>query len=81
MISSAVKFGLIASGEADLYARFGATMEWDTAAGQIVLEAAGGCVTDMAGKPLTYGHGERGFLNGPFVAWGDPRLAQRLRDS
>jgi 3'(2'), 5'-bisphosphate nucleotidase len=79
MVSSAVKFGLIASGEADLYPRFGATMEWDTAAGQALLEAAGGCVTDPTGEPLTYGHGARGFLNGPFIAWGDPRMAERLR--
>ena len=49
---SALKFGLIAAGEADLYPRFGTTMEWDTAAGQAILEAAGGRVETFAGDPL-----------------------------
>jgi len=46
---SALKFGVIAAGEADLYRRFGTTMEWDTAAGQAILEAAGGRVETQAG--------------------------------
>ena len=49
---SALKFGVIAAGEADLYPRFGTTMEWDTAAGQAILEAAGGRVETFAGAPL-----------------------------
>jgi len=65
---SALKFGVIAAGEADLYPRFGTTMEWDTAAGQAVLEAAGGRVESLAGSPLTYG--KPGFKNDGFLAWG-----------
>jgi 3'(2'), 5'-bisphosphate nucleotidase len=65
---SAIKFCLIAAGEADLYPRFGPTMEWDTAAGQAVLEAAGGAVTTLDGAPLRYG--KSGFLNPEFIACG-----------
>jgi 3'(2'), 5'-bisphosphate nucleotidase len=65
---SALKFGLIAAGEADLYPRFGTTMEWDTAAGQAILEAAGGRVETMSGEPLTYG--KPGLKNDGFIAWG-----------
>ncbi len=65
---SALKFGLIAAGEADLYPRFGTTMEWDTAAGQAILEAAGGRVETFAGVPLAYG--KPGLKNDGFVAWG-----------
>ena len=77
--SSAAKFGLIASGEADVYVRCGPTMEWDTAAGDHIVTAAGGCVVGPDGKPPTYGHAERGFLNGPFAALGDRELAGRVR--
>ena len=65
---SSLKFCLVAEGKADLYPRFGRTMEWDTAAGQAVLEAAGGkvCLTD--GAPLTYGKSSRGYENPAFVA-------------
>ncbi len=52
---SSLKFCLVAAGEADIYPRFGRTMEWDTAAGDAVLRAAGGRVTDLDGRPLTYG--------------------------
>jgi 3'(2'), 5'-bisphosphate nucleotidase len=65
---SSLKFCLIAAGDADLYPRFGPTMEWDTAAGQAVLEAAGGRMTTMDGAPFLYG--KPGFLNPHFVAWG-----------
>ena len=65
---SALKFGVIAAGEADLYPRFGTTMEWDTAAGQAILEAAGGRVETLAGVPLAYG--KPGFKNDGFLAWG-----------
>jgi 3'(2'), 5'-bisphosphate nucleotidase len=65
---SALKFGLIAAGEGDLYPRFGTTMEWDTAAGQAVLEAAGGRVDTMDGAPLAYG--KPGLKNDGFLAWG-----------
>jgi 3'(2'), 5'-bisphosphate nucleotidase len=76
--SSAVKFCLIASGEADVYVRCGATMEWDTAAGDHVLTRAGGCVVKAGGGPLAYGRHDRGYVNGPFAALGDPALAARL---
>ena len=49
---SSLKFCLVAEGEADLYPRFGPTIEWDTAAGQGVLEAAGGEVVTTDGRPL-----------------------------
>lgn len=67
-IGSSLKFCLVAAGEADLYPRIGTTMEWDTAAGQAVLSAAGGCVTDLEGAPFRYG--KPGFRNGNFVARG-----------
>jgi 3'(2'), 5'-bisphosphate nucleotidase len=65
---SALKFCLLAEGEADLYPRFGPTCEWDTAAGQAILEAAGGSVLTMVGERLAYG--KPGFLNESFVASG-----------
>jgi 3'(2'), 5'-bisphosphate nucleotidase len=65
---SSLKFCLVAAGEADLYPRFGRTMEWDTAAGQAVLEAAGGAVTTIDGTPLAYG--KPGFENPDFIARG-----------
>ena len=68
---------MIASGEADLYPRFGPTMEWDTAAGDAVLRAAGGIVLDEAGAPMSYGKSGSGFHNPNFVAWGDPSTASR----
>jgi 3'(2'), 5'-bisphosphate nucleotidase len=78
MTSSALKFCLIASGEADIYVRCGPTMEWDTAAGDHILTCAGGSVVGPGGAPLTYGHEDRGFRNGPFAAIGDIALAPRL---
>ncbi len=65
---SSLKFCRIAEGEADLYPRLGPTMEWDTAAGQAVLEAAGGRVTTIDGDAFTYG--KPSFRNPHFVAWG-----------
>jgi 3'(2'), 5'-bisphosphate nucleotidase len=67
---SSLKFGLIAAGEADLYPRHGPTMEWDTAAGQAVLEAAGGTVTTLDGARLMYGKTDVGFRNPSFIARG-----------
>jgi 3'(2'), 5'-bisphosphate nucleotidase len=66
---SSLKFGLVASGDADLYPRLGRTMEWDTAAGHAVLRAAGGEVFTLAGAPL--GYGKPGFENPHFVARAD----------
>jgi 3'(2'), 5'-bisphosphate nucleotidase len=67
---SSLKFGLIAAGEADLYPRHGPTSEWDTAAGQAVLEAAGGSVTTLDGERLIYGKTEVAFRNPSFIARG-----------
>lgn len=66
--SSSLKFCVVAEGKADIYPRFGTTMEWDTAAGHAVLLAAGGTVKTPEGKPFLY-H-KPGFVNGHFVAWG-----------
>ena len=76
--SSAIKFGLIAAGEADLYVRCAPTMEWDTAAGDHLVTVAGGCVVDPGGGPVTYGHRDRSYRNGPFAALGSPDYAGRL---
>ncbi len=65
---SSLKLCLVAAGQADLYPRFGRTMEWDIAAGHAVLAAAGGRVTDLAGKDLRYA--KPGFENPHFVASG-----------
>ena len=67
-IGSSLKFCLVASGQADVYPRFGPTMEWDTAAGDAILRAAGGTVTDS--NFLTLDYGKNFFKNGPFIAWG-----------
>lgn len=67
-VGSSLKFCLVAAGEADLYPRPGRTMEWDTAAGQAVLRAAGGGVRTLAGTELAYG--KPGFVNPGFVAQG-----------
>lgn len=69
---SSLKFCRLAEGAADLYPRFGPTMEWDVAAGHAVLNAAGGCVTTPEGKPFAYGKTPDGYRNGPFVAWSTP---------
>lgn len=76
---SSLKFCLLAEGRADLYPRLGPTMEWDTAAGDAVLRAAGGMVVGMDGVPLTYGTGRDGHRNPWFVAVGDPHLVADWR--
>jgi 3'(2'), 5'-bisphosphate nucleotidase len=65
---SSLKFCLVAEGKADLYPRFGRTMEWDTAAGHAVLAAAGGRVTTKDGAPFRYR--KPGFENPAFIARG-----------
>ena len=67
-VSSALKFCRVAEGAADLYPRFGPTMEWDSAAGQALVEAAGGAVTLPDGTPLRYG--KPGWRNPDFVCFG-----------
>ncbi|PWB92845.1 3'(2'),5'-bisphosphate nucleotidase CysQ [Methylosinus sporium] len=75
-VGSSIKFCRLAEGAADLYPRFGPTMEWDTAAGDAVLRAAGGGVVDPSGRPLAYGKAEASYRNGPFIAFGDPAAAR-----
>jgi 3'(2'), 5'-bisphosphate nucleotidase len=65
---SSLKFCRLADGRADLYPRFGRTMEWDTCAPHAVLEAAGGSVETLDGVPLAYG--KPGWDNPHFVCWG-----------
>ncbi len=67
-MGSALKIVRLAEGAADLYPRFGRTMEWDTAAPQAVLEAAGGSLRTMDGAPFTYG--KPGWLNSSFLCTG-----------
>jgi 3'(2'), 5'-bisphosphate nucleotidase len=67
-LGSAVKFCRVAEGEADLYPRFGVTMEWDTAAPQAIVEAAGGAVVTEGGLTLRYG--KPGWRNPDFVCRG-----------
>ena len=69
--SSSFKICKIAEGLADLYPRFGQTMEWDTAAGHAILNAAGGKIVDLHGNALTYGHSENQYYNPEFVASGN----------
>lgn len=77
-IGSSLKFCLIARGEGDVYVRHGPTSEWDTAAGEAILEAAGGTVTTLDGKKLSYGGAHGAYLNPDFVAWGDPELISQF---
>ena len=74
---SSLKFCRIAEGALDLYPRFGPTSEWDTAAGQAILEAAGGRVVDLRGRPLRYNRRDT-LLNGDFLAYGDAALGAML---
>ena len=76
-VGSSLKFCLLARGVAQLYPRFTPTSEWDTAAGQAVLEAAGGVVVTLDGAPLRYGKAGTSYLNPFFVAAVDDDLAQR----
>ena len=73
-IGSSLKFCMLAEGDADVYPRFTRTMQWDTAAGDAVLRAAGGVTLELDGRPMTYGERhdgpDPGFANPYFVAWG-----------
>ena len=75
-LGSSLKFCKIATGEIDLYPRFGPTSEWDTAAAQAVLEAAGGGVYTLDGEPLRY-NGKESLLNPHFIAVGDSDIGWR----
>lgn len=76
-VSSALKFGLLACGEGDVYVRCGPTMEWDTAAGDHILTRAGGCLVGPDRRPFGYGRRPGQYRNGPFAAFGDPSQADR----
>lgn len=73
-VGSSLKFCVLAEGGADVYPRFTRTMEWDTAAGDAILRAAGGMTLGLDGKPLLYGKRNQSddcdFANPSFIAWG-----------
>ena len=75
-LGSSLKFCRLAEGGMDVYPRFGPTSEWDTAAGQAILEGAGGVVLDPRGRPFRYNQRDT-ILNGDFIALGDPGLPWR----
>ena len=75
-VGSSLKFCMVAEGKADVYPRLGPTCEWDTAAGQCVLEQAGGYVTDLDGRPLCY-NARPELLNPHFLAYGDASVDWR----
>ena len=72
VLGSALKFGRVAEGGADIYPRLAPTGEWDVAAGHAVVTAAGGRITDARGAALQFGSGRDGFIVPEFIAWGDP---------
>lgn len=77
-IGSSLKFCLLAEGGADIYPRFGRTMQWDTAAGDAVLRAAGGMTLTTDGEALSYTPAPidgTAFANPDFIALGDPQKA------
>jgi 3'(2'), 5'-bisphosphate nucleotidase len=75
-LGSSLKFCRIAEGRLDFYPRFGPTSEWDTAAAQVLVEAAGGSVLDLDGRPLRY-NTKDSLLNPFFLVLGDPSLPWR----
>src|SRR5437762_4892407 len=74
-LGSAIKFGRLAEGAADIYPRLAPTSEWDVAAGHAVVTAAGGKVPDAKGARLRFGESQDGFIVPEFIAWGDPSAA------
>jgi 3'(2'), 5'-bisphosphate nucleotidase len=77
-LGSAVKFGRVAEGGADIYPRLAPTCEWDIAAGHAIVTAAGGKITDAQGAELEFGKGRKDFIVPEFIAWGDPAAACSL---
>ena len=77
ILGSSLKFCAIAEGRANLYPRFGPTGEWDTAAGQAIVEAAGGVVCNFAGEPLRYNQAES-LINSSFFVASSRLLKQQL---
>ena len=76
---SAIKFCQLAEGAADVYPRLSTVCEWDVAAGQALLAAAGGIVTTPEGRPLAYGRAAANFRVPAFIAWGDPKKASSVK--
>ncbi|MDB5653732.1 MAG: 3(2),5-bisphosphate nucleotidase [Tardiphaga sp.] len=74
-LGSALKLCRVAEGGADLYPRLAPTCEWDIAAGQAIVVAAGGLVTTSQGGPVHYGGRREDFIVPEFIAWGDPAAA------
>ena len=77
-IGSSLKFCLVAEGTADIYARFGPTSEWDSAAGQCIVEEAGGRVTDTGFTRLRY-NAKESLINPDFVVFADPAFGWETR--
>lgn len=77
---SSLKFCRLAEGSADFYPRFGPTHEWDTAAADAVLRAAGGQTlhSNVGNQQTPFAYGKTEYLNGPFLALGDPEAARHL---
>jgi 3'(2'), 5'-bisphosphate nucleotidase len=75
-LGSAVKFGRVAEGGADIYPRLAPTSEWDIAAGHAIVTAAGGKITGAQGSDLHFGRGREDFIVPEFIAWGDPAAAR-----
>ena len=75
-LGSAVKFGRVAEGGADIYPRLAPTSEWDIAAGHAIVTAAGGKITGAKGSDLQFGRGRKDFIVPEFIAWGDPAAAR-----
>lgn len=73
-LGSSLKFARLAEGAADLYPRLAALSQWDIAAGDALLTAAGGSVTAPDGTPFRYGRNANGFAVPAFIAWGAPAL-------
>lgn len=78
-LGSALKFCTIAAGMAHLYPRLGLTSEWDTAAGQIIVEEAGGLVVDFNLQPLRY-NTKDSLFNPYFIVVSDQQLLQKFAD-
>jgi 3'(2'), 5'-bisphosphate nucleotidase len=76
---SALKFGLIAEGEADVYPRFSPTCEWDVAAGHALVKAAGGSLFASDGAAMCYGRSQQGFIVPGFIVWGDEPIEAATR--
>ncbi len=77
-IGSAVKFCLLAEGRARLYPRFTHTYEWDSAAGQAILEGAGGVVLKINGEKLDYNKSATNYLNPYFVGADNMKLGKMV---